>query len=191
MTPPGEHVRLARSLLKAVIVLAFAAGALGGAAALGSTLFEEPPRDAAEFAQRIEAASERHEREGAPRTAEEKRFVRRVNALCARYDARTDALAGRKPAAILDGILRERQAFVERFRVLDAPGRYAKPAQRLLAVEAEVQPALRDVAEALRRGAAEPPPALKRKLDRLDAGYDVLLRDLDARKCTTEWADRH
>ena len=28
---------------------------LGGAAALGSTLFEEPPRDAAEFAQRVAA----------------------------------------------------------------------------------------------------------------------------------------
>jgi hypothetical protein len=184
-------VRLARTLLKAVIVLAFAAAALGGAAALGSTLFEQPPRDAEEFAQRIEAASARHEREGAPRTAEEKRYVRRVNALCARYDARTDALAGRKPAAILDGILRERRAFVERFGALDAPGRYGKPAQRLLAVETEVQPALQAVAEALRRGASEPPPALKRKLERLDAGYDVLLRDLDARKCTNEWADRH
>jgi hypothetical protein len=54
-----------------------------------------------------------------------------------------------------------------------------------------VQPALQAVAEALRRGASEPPPALKRKLERLDAGYDVLLRDLDARKCTNEWADRH
>jgi hypothetical protein len=191
MSPQGEHVRLARTLLKAAIVLAFAAAALGGAAALGSTLFEQPPRDAAEFAQRIEAGSTRHEREGTPRTAEEKRYVRRVNALCARYDAHTDALSGRKPAAILDGILRERRVFVGRFRSLDAPGRYAKPAQRLLAVEAEVQPTLQAVAEALRRGASEPPPALKRKLDRLDAGYDVLLRDLEARKCTSKWADRH
>jgi hypothetical protein len=184
-------VRLARTLLKAVVVLAFAAAALGGAAALGSTLFEQPPRDAEEFAQRIAAASTRHERDGTPRTAEEKRYVRRVNSLCARYDARTDALAGRKRVAVLEGILRERRLFVARFRSLDAPARYAKPAQLLLAVEAEVQPALQAVAEALRSGASGPPPELKRKLDRLDAGYDVVLSDLEARKCTSEWADRH
>ena len=184
-------MRLARTLLKTVIVLAFAAAALGGAAALGSTLFEEPPRDAAEFAQRVAAGSTRHEQDGKPRTAEEKRYVRRVNSLCARYDARTDALAGRRQAAVLDGILRERHLFVARFKALDAPGRYAKPAQRLLAVEAEVQPAMQEIADALRAGASEPPPALQRKLERLDAGYDVLLRDLGARKCTTQWADRH
>src|SRR5687767_8223474 len=103
MSPRGHHVRLARTLLKTVIVLAFAAAALGGAAALGSTLFEEPPRDAAEFAQRVAAGSTRHEQDGKPRTAEEKRYVRRVNSLCARYDASTDALAGRRPAAVLDG----------------------------------------------------------------------------------------
>ena len=184
-------MRFARSLLKAVVVLAFAAAALGGAAALGSTLFEQPPRDAAEFAQRIEAGSTRHEREGTPLTTAEKRYVRRVNALCARYDARTDTLAGRKPAAVLSGIVRERRTFVERFEALGTPDRFAKPAERLLAVEAEVQPLLQEVAEALRRGAAEPPPELKRRLEQLDAGYDVLLRDLRARKCTNEWADRH
>jgi hypothetical protein len=92
---------------------------------------------------------------------------------------------------VLDGILNERRLFVARFKALDAPGRYGKPAQRLLAVEAEVQPALQEIADALRAGATEPPAALQRRLERLDAGYDVLLRDLGARKCTTEWADRH
>ena len=52
-------MRLARPLLKLVIVLAIVAAALGGAVALASTLFEEPPRDAADFAARIEAGSER------------------------------------------------------------------------------------------------------------------------------------
>jgi hypothetical protein len=184
-------VRLARTLLKTVVVLAFAAAALGGAAALGSTLFEEPPRDAAEFAQRVAAGSTHHERDGTPRTPDEKRYIRRVNSLCARYDARTDALSGRKPAAVLEGIIRERRLFVARFKALDAPGRFASAAERLLALEEEVQPALQDIAEALRAGASGPPPELQRELDRLDAGYDVLLRDLGARKCTTEWADRH
>jgi hypothetical protein len=184
-------VRLVRTLLKAAIVLAVAVAALGGAAALGSTLFEQPPRDAAEFAQRVAAASARHGQDGRPQTAEEKRYVRRVNSLCARYDARTDDLAGRRPAAVLEGILRERRLFVARFEALDAPGRYAKPARRLLAVEAEVQPALQELANALRAGASQPPPALRRRLERLDAGYEVLLRGLEARKCTSEWADWH
>jgi hypothetical protein len=184
-------VRLARSLIKALIVLAVAAGTLGGAAALGSTLFEEPPRDAEEFAQRVAAGGTHHERDGKPRTAEEKRYVRRVNALCARYDASTDALVARTRAAALDAILRERRLFVARFRALDAPGRFAKPARHLLAVEVEALAALEEVVEAVRAGASAPPPELKRELDRLLAGYEVIVRDLGAHKCTEEWADRH
>ena len=53
----GTPVRLAQTLAKAGVILAVIAVALGGAVALGSTLFEAPPRDAAEFAARIEAGA--------------------------------------------------------------------------------------------------------------------------------------
>jgi len=51
-------VRLARPFLKLITVLAIVAVAFGGAVALASTLFEGPPKDAADFAARVEAGSE-------------------------------------------------------------------------------------------------------------------------------------
>ena len=177
-------MRLARKLARIVFVLAVVAAALGGAVALGSSIFPSPPRDAAEFAERIAGGSQRGERA-------ERRYVRRLNALCARYDARTDALVGRPPVALLDGMVRERRAFVARFQTLEPPARYEQSAREFMALEDRVQPLLQQLADAFRAGASGPPPGLERKLDRLETGYDELLRELDARKCTSEWADRH
>lgn len=89
-------MRLARQLVKAVVVLAFAAVGLGGAAALGSTLFEEPPRDAADFAHRIEAGSERAD--DRKRTKAERRYARELNALCLRQRPAEHALG--KPLTV-------------------------------------------------------------------------------------------
>jgi hypothetical protein len=50
-------MRLVKVLVKVLVVAGLAGGTLGGAAALGSTLWDSPPRDAAEFAERVEAGS--------------------------------------------------------------------------------------------------------------------------------------
>ena len=74
-------MRLAQTLVKAAVILAVIAATLGGAVALGSTLFEAPPRDAAEFAARVEAGSTTRLRR--KRTAAERRYILEVGELCA------------------------------------------------------------------------------------------------------------
>lgn len=76
-------MRLAQTLVKAAVILALIAATLGGAVALGSTLFEPPPRDAAEFAARVEAGST-HAPPAVKRTAAERRYILEVSELCAR-----------------------------------------------------------------------------------------------------------
>jgi hypothetical protein len=84
-------VRLARPLLKAITVLVIVAAAFGGAVALASTLFERPPRDAAEFAARVEANSE-HAPPPERSTAAERRYVLDLNDICDRADEAYDDL---------------------------------------------------------------------------------------------------
>jgi hypothetical protein len=84
-------VRLVRPLLKVITVLAIVAAAFGGAVALASTLFERPPRDAAEFAARVEAASE-HAKPPRRSTAGERRYVLDLNDLCDRTERAYDDL---------------------------------------------------------------------------------------------------
>jgi hypothetical protein len=130
-------VRLVRTLLKAVIVLAFAAAALGGAAALGSTLFEQPPRDAAEFAQRIEAASERVDDK--KRSRAERRYARRLNALCLRQRPAEDALGlPDSPAEIPTWYRRAKPVFLRhraQLAALDPPRSYRDEVQELLTLD--------------------------------------------------------
>ena len=78
-------MRLARPLLKLITVLAIVAAAFGGAVALASTLFEGPPRDAAEFAARV-AAGSKHAKPPERATAAERRYVLDLNDLCDRTD---------------------------------------------------------------------------------------------------------
>jgi hypothetical protein len=130
-------VRLARTLLKAVIVLAFAAAALGGAAALGSTLFEQPPRDAAEFAQRIEAGSERAVDE--QRTRAERRYARRLNALCLRQRPAEDALGLPDSATEIPAWYRRAKPVFLRHRTqlaaLDPPRSYRDEVRELITLD--------------------------------------------------------
>ena len=137
MSPPGEHVRLARTLLKAAIVLAFAAAALGGAAALGSTLFEQPPRDAEEFAQRIEAASERADDRRPTRA--ERRYARALNALCLRQRPAEEALGEPETVAEVPAWYRRAKPVFSRHRAqlaaLRPPRSYRDEVDRLLTLE--------------------------------------------------------
>lgn len=130
-------MRLARTLLKAVIVLAFAAAALGGAAALGSTLFERPPRDAADFAQRVEAASERAV--GEKRTRAERRFARRLTALCLRQRPAEDALGVPASPAEIPGWYRSAKPVLLRHRAqlaaLETPRGYRDEVRELLTLD--------------------------------------------------------
>ncbi|HEX2044251.1 MAG TPA: hypothetical protein VHF23_01340 [Gaiellaceae bacterium] len=67
---------MARKLFKALVVLVVVVAALGGAAAVGSTLFQSPPRDAAEFAEWIEAGSRHIDPNRKPPKAKKKRSPR-------------------------------------------------------------------------------------------------------------------
>ncbi|MGH3037123.1 MAG: hypothetical protein ACRDMU_08070 [Gaiellaceae bacterium] len=130
-------MRLVRTLLKAVVVLAFAAAALGGAAALGSTLFEEPPRDAADFAQRVQAASERTG--DTKRTKAERRYARALNALCLRQRPAEEALGTPKSVAEIPAWYRRAKPVFRRHRAQFAarrpPRSYRDEVAELLALE--------------------------------------------------------
>jgi hypothetical protein len=147
-------VRLARSLLKVTIVLVLAGGALGGAAALGSTLFEQPPRDAAEFARRVEAASKRAADQ--KRTGAERRYARRLNALCLRRRAADDDLAMPRSAAEIPAWYRRaRPVFLRRaaqIAALHPPRSYRAQVEELLALDRQAIAAFDRLVERLRSG---------------------------------------
>jgi hypothetical protein len=100
---------VAKKLFKALVVLALVVAALGGAAAVGSTLFANPPRDAAEFAEWIEAGSrhidpnrkppkakkkpaDRAHKKPAGPTAAERRYGRTLGAWCIEQERDVAAL---------------------------------------------------------------------------------------------------
>jgi hypothetical protein len=100
-----------KKLVKTLGAAVLAAAALGGAAALGSNLFESPPRDAAEFAERVEAGSthidpnrkrpvvqKKHgkkaqKRVPAAQLAAERRYARTLNGWCVQQERDVAALA--------------------------------------------------------------------------------------------------
>src|SRR5919106_4072747 len=92
-------MRLVRRLFKLLVVVAVAAAVLGGAAALGSTLFEAPPKDAAEFADWVAEGSKHADPSDGKgkaadrqRTPAERRFIRRLNEMCSRQERELDQL---------------------------------------------------------------------------------------------------
>jgi hypothetical protein len=179
-------VRLARSLVKATAILTVVAATLGGAVALGSTLFPRPPRDAAEFAARVEAGSS-HAPPPEKRTKVERRYVLSLASLCARtrdafVELEHDA-DGLTPA----GHLRRWRAIVARFdasfRALQAPARYRADAARVAALDGGML-ALADAAlAARRRGDRETYATKVRAAALLDARFDERMRGLDAPAC--------
>ena len=170
-------MRLARSLIKALIVLAVAAGALGGAAALGSTLFEEPPRDAAEFAQRVENGSERAVDE--KRTRAERRFARRLTALCLRQRPAEDELGVPASVAELPALYRRARPVALRHRAqvaaLETPRSHRDEMRELLSLDRRSVALLDRLVERLAAGDRAAFEEMRLGLDRIKARSDELL----------------
>lgn len=143
-------------LVKTLGVAVLAAAVLGGAAALGSNLFESPPRDAEEFAERVEAGSthidpnrkpvvvpKKHEKTAHPvaerkPTAAERRYVRTMNAWCVQQEKDVAALQpvyGEDPLGVYLSLSRRWRARVAALvappRLRDEETRYLRTWERL------------------------------------------------------------
>jgi hypothetical protein len=181
-------VRLARPLLKFVTVLAIVAAALGGAVALASTLFEEPPRDAAEFAARIEAGSERAKlRERS--TAAERRYVLDLNDLCARTDgAYQDLRRNQAGKARLQRLRSWRQAFARfdrEFQALTPPKRDRLPAATVVRLNRATLALTDGALAALRAGDEDGYDAKVAATKLIDMRFDEAVRRLGAPSCAS------
>jgi hypothetical protein len=178
-------VRLARTLLKTIIVLAFAAAALGGAAALGSTLFEEPPRDAAEFAQRVAAGSERAV--DAEHTRAERRYARRLTALCLRQRPVEDDLGAPASLAEFPAWYRRARPVVLRHRAqfiaLETPRSYRDEVRELVTLDKQGVALLDRLVDRLGTGDRAAFEEMRLGIDRIAARGDELLVQLGGRAC--------
>jgi hypothetical protein len=179
-------VRLVQTLVKAAVILAIIAATLGGAVALGSTLFEGPPRDAAEFAARIEAGS-RHAPPAEKRTAAERRYVLAVGALCAERNEQLRDLARDVPArdeiGTARGWRRIEAAYAERFEALEAPKRFRSTAERMSTLDGGMLDLTDEAIEARRAGDRELFEAKLAAAELLDARYDEAARALGVPVC--------
>jgi hypothetical protein len=181
-------VRLAQTLLKAALILAVIAVALGGAVALGSTLFDAPPRDAAEFAAQIEAGSV-HAATREKLTKAERRYVLELTALCQERNEDLLALERRVKAADQAARLRGWRTLFAGFSA-DAAALATPPAyEEAAARSADLVEAMLAVAdgalEAKRNGDRETFEAKTRAADLLEARYDQAVLRLDAPACAT------
>jgi hypothetical protein len=139
-------------LVKTLGAAGLAAAALGGAAALGSNLFEEPPRDAAEFAERVEAGSTHidpsrqrpvvqkkrakkpaQKRVGAAQLAAERHYARTLDSWCVQQEREVDSLAsGWYADDYLDRVLALSRSWRARVAALRPPARFRSKAARYL-----------------------------------------------------------
>ncbi len=184
----GQPVRLVQTLVKAGVILAIIAATLGGAVALGSTLFDTPPRDAAEFAARIEAGSTHAEPSG-KRTAAERRYVLAHGDLCARRNERLRGLERRVKEVDVSGRMRGWRTILadysESFAALEPPGRYRAGAGRVGDLNRAMLAVTEGALEARRAGDREGFEAKRRAAELLDARYDQAVLHLDAPGCPT------
>jgi hypothetical protein len=182
----GHPVRLAQTLAKAVVILAVIAATLGGAAALGSTLFEAPPRDAAEFAARVEAGSI-HAPPAEKRTQAERTYILAVGALCAERNEQVRDLEQRVPAYDEVGRTRGRRRIqadhAEAFAALAPPKRFRPIAARVAALDQGILDLADGALKARRRGDREAFEAKREAAELLDARYDQAVLGLDAPVC--------
>jgi hypothetical protein len=139
-------------LVKTLGAAGLAAAALGGAAALGSNLFETPPRDAAEFAERVEAGSthidpnrkrpavqKKHgkkatqKRVSAAQLAAERRYARTLDSWCVQQEREVAALgSGWYADDYLGRMLALSQSWRARVAALRPPARLRGKAARYL-----------------------------------------------------------
>ena len=178
-------MRLVRRLFKLLVVVAAAAAVLGGAAALGSTLFEAPPKDAAEFAERVAAGSERTKPE---RTRAEARYVRKLNALCTRMNRDFDRLpepnALEEFATYLESWERLLRSFDADFQALPAPPRYRADARRIVEFDRAMLRASAAAGRAARRGHRHSFSLSMGEAKRLGKSFDRVIRRIGATVCT-------
>jgi hypothetical protein len=181
-------VRLVQTLVKAGLILAVIAATLGGAVALGSTLFDAPPRDAAEFAAQIEAGST-HAPPTQKRTADERRYVLDLGDLCAARNERLRGLERRVKSVDVVGRLRGWRAifadYSEGFAALAPPRRYQAAADRVGDLGQAMLDLTDGALEAKRAGDREGFEAKTRAAELLDARYDQAVLHLDAPACVT------
>lgn len=190
-------MRPVRRLFRFLIVTAAVAAALGGAAALGSTLFAAPPKDAAEFARWVAAGSEngkgeegKAERARRERTAAERRFARELAALCVRYERQVDDLeAPRTPDEMLDVLGRllpiARRYHSEAGR-LDPPKRYRAALARLLELDRSGLTTLEAMRSALLHDDEGAYGAALAKLDVLTTRSHRIFRRIGAAACADD-----
>jgi hypothetical protein len=147
----GHPVRLAQTLVKAAVILALIAATLGGAVALGSTLFEPPPRDAAEFAARVEAGST-HAPPAVKHTAAERQYILSVSEICAERNERLRKLDVRvneaDKVATLRGWRAIRANFAADFEALTPPRFFRETAMRAMALDRSMLALSADALEA-------------------------------------------
>jgi hypothetical protein len=188
MQPWGTSVRLARPLLKLVTVLAIVAAAFGGAVALASTLFEGPPRDAAEFAARIQAGSE-FAKPPERATAADRRYVLDLNDLCARTDeAYDDMRRNQAGKARLQRLRSWRQVFARfdrEFRALTPSKRNRVAAATVVRLNGATLALTDGAMAALRAGDEDGYDAKVAATQLIDMRFDESMRGLGAPPCTT------
>ena len=186
----SEHpVRLAQTLVKAAVILALIAATLGGAVALGSTLFEPPPRDAAEFAARIEAGST-HAAPAERRTAAERRYILDVSELCAERNERARDLELKVSEADEIAWLRAWRViqadYAADFEALPPPRVFREDAARAIALDQSMLDLTADALEARRSGNREAYETKMRAAELLGEQSDAAMVSLEAPVCAAE-----
>lgn len=189
-------MRLVQRLFRVLVIVAAAAVVLGGAAALGSTLFDEPPRDADEFAQWVEAGSERSGQAGKAepakrkRTPAEPRFVRELNAMCTRHERESDEIPAPRTSeemlAYFERFLPVARRHHEEARSLDPPRRYRADLKRLLELDESGLTAIEAMRSALVGGDEGAYGAALAKLNVLVIRLDRVFRPLGATACLSD-----
>jgi hypothetical protein len=181
-------VRLARPLLKLIIILAIVAAAFGGAVALASTLFEGPPRDAAEFAARVEAGSE-HAKPPERSTAAERRYVLDLNDLCDRTDdAYLELRRNQAGKARLQRLRSWRAVFAgfeREFKALTPPKRDRIEAGNVMRLNRSTLALTDSAIAALRAGDEGGYEAKVAATKLIDARFDQAIRRLGAPSCAS------
>ncbi len=181
-------MRLARPFLKLITILAIVAAAFGGAVALASTLFERPPRDAAEFAERVEDGSV-HAEPPERATAAERRYVLDLNDLCERTDdAYQEARRNQAGKARLQRLRSWRAVFADfdrGFRALTPPKRDRLETAHVTRLNRSTLALTDGAIAALRAGDEDEYEAKVAATKLIDADFDQAIRRLGAPSCAS------
>ena len=182
-------MKIVQTLVKAAVILALIAATLGGAVALGSTLFEPPPRDAADFAARVEAGST-HAPLSAKRTAAERRYVLEVSELCAKRNERVRNLALRVSEDDRVAWIRAWRAihtdYAADFEALPPPRVFRQGAARAIALDQSMLDLTAGALEARRSGDRDGFATKVAAAELLQEQSDAAMLALDTPVCAAE-----